>query len=479
MNGSPELSPDLNKELNATLLNSDSFKTDHSLQVVFIDKRISQWRHILNGGSNKKERVANTIADLLGEFDENGKNALLLFLRVLQDQEDSRSAFHHTLKRIADKLEQELQKIFPEKQEEKIILEIDELLVTLKLSDGQQFRSPNRLNREQLKQKNRLTPLQYGQQLFQGVIHTQRYDPNVPSTYDGYLLARQKAQNKIGLQLHTSVRSAVYLDEWEYLADGDEPLALREFAPFYRLQKFELTSPLISSRPINFLFILSSPTDLPTLPTPLNRLTPLNLALERQIIQEAMVPLVRSSLATYQILDNPTLEMINSCLKPQANPANNVHILHLVAHGIKTQADFVVALTDQTGCYAPAVIDEFTHAVAIGSDLRLVTLATCLSGAANQDPDAMGVFQSLATKLVQPTKGVPAVIAMQRNLPIWAAQRFTQKFYADLARTGQVDKAMAATRHDLYTQEPDGWSWGIPMLILGQQAATLFHPSSF
>jgi MoxR-like ATPase len=59
---------------------------------------------------------------------------------------------------------------------------------------------------------------------------------------------------------------------------------------------------------------------------------------------------------------------------------------------------------------------------------------------------------------------------MQEKLPFSTSQLFMQSFYDDLARSGRVDMALAATRQTIYSREDGAASvWGIPVLFLSSQ----------
>ena len=68
---------------------------------------------------------------------------------------------------------------------------------------------------------------------------------------------------------------------------------------------------------------------------------------------------------------------------------------------------------------------------------------------------------------------IPAVIAMQDEVKVETAQLFTQYFYDDLARTGRVDTAMAATRFAIYQNNDTAWQWGIPVLFMSTDEGQL------
>ena len=109
-----------------------------------------------------------------------------------------------------------------------------------------------------------------------------------------------------------------------------------------------------------------------------------------------------------------------------------------------------------------------------GTQLRLVVLVACRSALSSQRETLRGLGPSLVQA------GIPAVIAMQDDLPIPAARRFNRALYQQLARSGQVDMALAATRISMlwYEREEGGPSgtWAIPALFLSTRDGGLFDP---
>jgi hypothetical protein len=64
---------------------------------------------------------------------------------------------------------------------------------------------------------------------------------------------------------------------------------------------------------------------------------------------------------------------------------------------------------------------------------------------------------------------------MQEQVNFDTAQRFSQYFYEDLARSGRVDMAMAATRLSLYEDTgAEIGAWGIPALFMSTDDGELF-----
>ena len=211
----------------------------------------------------------------------------------------------------------------------------------------------------------------------------------------------------------------------------------------------------------------------------LRSLQPLNVQLERNIIAQAMESLVKNGLATYEIISGEETPVTLAAL--QAKLQDKWHVLHLLAHGgfiiprnATDTGEYKLIFENQARNHEYISAPDFNAAM-FKSDLRLIVLAACQSGNLNQDRahEKGEAFRTLAPLLVE--KGVPAVIAMQQDLTLSAAQVFTQRFYGDLARSGRIDMALAATRHDLWTLDRESSTWAIPMLVMGQHDAKLFN----
>lgn len=66
-----------------------SLQTQASMRLLFRDKRIILWRDIVPDTTNLETRVDFLIDDLLGRANEEGQNALVLFLLVVSDNEET------------------------------------------------------------------------------------------------------------------------------------------------------------------------------------------------------------------------------------------------------------------------------------------------------------------------------------------------------------------------------------------------------
>lgn len=105
---SESISPVLYSQLRDTLLNCGTFTTDQELRSLFVDSRIRPWRDLIPSAPSPASRV-EAIVDLLhNKYRNTQENALVLFLHVLLDRNDSNTSCHQNLAKIANELTVEL-----------------------------------------------------------------------------------------------------------------------------------------------------------------------------------------------------------------------------------------------------------------------------------------------------------------------------------------------------------------------------------
>ncbi|HEV3259350.1 MAG TPA: CHAT domain-containing protein [Gemmataceae bacterium] len=139
--------------------------------------------------------------------------------------------------------------------------------------------------------------------------------------------------------------------------------------------------------------------------------------------------------AYVRILNVGSLDEIRRALQEQS-----YHVLHLSGHGNAGVLD----LEDEDGHRAPVTAGELANAIRdSGNRISLVFLASCLSGAGNQET------ASLAQGLLQ--QNVPAVMAMQTSVTDTYATQLAAAFYANLASSERplASRALALARQQL------------------------------
>src|SRR6185436_13621457 len=153
-------------------------------------------------------------------------------------------------------------------------------------------------------------------------------------------------------------------------------------------------------------------------------------------------------------------------------------LLHFFGHGLTRNGGSALVLEDEQG-RAQFVGEELLAEAFLGvHGLCLVTLVACHGGA----PSSPDPFSGLAGRLVE--RGLPAVIAMRREVRVDRALLFTQHLYRHIAQTGRTDAAVNEARQQLYLAEPRGIEWSSPVLYsrladgrlwIAQEKTSLLH----
>jgi hypothetical protein len=107
----------------------------------------------------------------------------------------------------------------------------------------------------------------------------------------------------------------------------------------------------------------------------------------------------------------------------------------------------------------------------------LIVLASCQSAGQGQvvEPGEIktsdeGALAALGPKLA--TAGVPSVVAMQDNITMRTVEQFMPVFFQELARDGQLERAMALARSAVY---PTCSDWWVPVLFSRLRDGLLFR----
>jgi len=99
------LSADLKKQLTTVLTDCPQFAMERQFQAMFVDRRIIPWRNRLPQADSIQGRVEVVISELYNQYNRDGKNALVLFLQVLQDGFDSMDALNEQLGYLVEELQ--------------------------------------------------------------------------------------------------------------------------------------------------------------------------------------------------------------------------------------------------------------------------------------------------------------------------------------------------------------------------------------
>jgi len=153
------------------------------------------------------------------------------------------------------------------------------------------------------------------------------------------------------------------------------------------------------------------------------------------------------------------------------------HVVHLIAHGTyKPGADggpghSALLLESADGSFERVEDHQLASSWLAAEPVpRLVYLAACES-AARADTD-FGVFAGLGSLLVQ--AGVPAVVAMQDQVPMDLSTGLTRRFFQSLLVHGLIDRALSEARWLL--AESGSADWSIPVLYMRTRDGQLLAP---
>ncbi|HEY2293845.1 MAG TPA: CHAT domain-containing protein [Thermoanaerobaculia bacterium] len=294
-----------------------------------------------------------------------------------------------------------------------------------------------------------LEPEAYGRELFDAVF------PPGSELREGLreaILAaeREKRRLRFLLNLATNLPEWVHALYWELLNDFGRHLALARspdtaFSRYLGVRQAPGAPTTLRPR---LLCVVAAPSDLARF----------GLAEIRrdEVAHRLEAPFgMLAEAADIEVLEPPaTLER----LRQRLMTGGGFHLLHFFGHGHNRNGISALVLEDEQG-RAKFVEEELLAEVFLGvHSLRLITLIACHGGApSSQDP-----FSGLAGRLVQ--RGVPAVIAMRREVSVETAHLFTNHLYTHIAETGRADAAVNEARQQLYLADPQGIAWSSPVL---------------
>ncbi|MEN9934789.1 MAG: hypothetical protein RLZZ387_1368 [Chloroflexota bacterium] len=256
-----------------------------------------------------------------------------------------------------------------------------------------------------------------------------------------------------GLRLRLTAPPAeagVHAMPWEFLYDPDQgPLALLD-APVVRYLPQQDRIPSLAA-PLPLKVLLSAAQ------------TPPPAEVERELAA------VQEALATRPGLVEVTVEPHLTTAKLQRLLREGFHIWHFVGHGASGDAGGTLLFEDVFGEAEPVSALQL-NVMLNRSGLRLVVLDACGSGELATDS-----FRAVAPALIRAQ--VPAVVAMQFQVPEEATRAFAAEFYRVLAEALPIDACVTEGRRAVMNvtglRRPD---WGIPVIYTRAPDGRLFEP---
>lgn len=152
-------------------------------------------------------------------------------------------------------------------------------------------------------------------------------------------------------------------------------------------------------------------------------------------------------------------------------------ILYIVAHGALIKGEPHIWLEADDGT---ASVVSGRDLVAGMSDIkvrpRLAVLASCQSaGSSSEEATGSddGSLAALGPRLAE--AGIPSVLAMQGNVTMGTVSNFMPVFFSELQRDGQIDRALAVARREVF-ERPDWW---MPVLFMRLKSGRIWYVPGF
>jgi WD40 repeat protein len=359
--------------------------------------------------------------------------------------------------------------------------------VEAELDDGSRFTGGRlRLDREALLAVE-LDPKAYGLLLFNAL-----FAGDIRRAYDkatgiaevqsgGRLRVRLWVDNE-AVELHALAWERLY-----HLYRGRAvPLTTSTLTPFSRYTSLEMRDPPpVSETPVRMAIAVSNPLDLP------GGLQPVDTTAEIEILRQALSDLQREGKLQVTLLPGRAglapemqkkLEASGWQIAEGVTDLDNLvrlmtgaHIFHFIGHGhfrrkSEHGAGQAALFLEKADGRWEAVRDDVivSTLTSAGTLPHLIFLVACES--ATRDAKAESPFVGLGPKLVQ--TGVPAVVAMQAQVPIQLAQQLSGEFYRRLVEHGEVDQALNQARLAVFDHERI--EWAIPVLFMRMKRGKLF-----
>ncbi|HVK25993.1 MAG TPA: CHAT domain-containing protein [Actinokineospora sp.] len=260
-------------------------------------------------------------------------------------------------------------------------------------------------------------------------------------------------EDPIHVRLHIDGPGRFHAIRWELLRDPITglPIATNSTVLFSRYLSGSDWRPVPVRKagdPVA-LAVVAAPSDLADYAPGGRELAPVDSAGE--------IDRAKKALAGYrtEVLSNATLTAITARLQ---DPDDPIDVLYLVAHGALTDDVPLLFLETADGKADPVdarrLVEAFQH---LETKPTLAMLMSCRS-APTASTDS-GALAALGPRLA--AAGIAAVVAMQGDVTMASAQTFAERFFAEFADDGVVDRAVAVAR-GVIRNRPDWW---VPVLF--------------
>jgi hypothetical protein len=142
-------------------------------------------------------------------------------------------------------------------------------------------------------------------------------------------------------------------------------------------------------------------------------------------------------------------------------------ILYLVCHGTYIRQQPYVLFDNESGDKGILIsgVELATRISELDNLPRMVVLASCESAGKT----ASQAYNALGPRLAE--AGVPAVVAMMGAVPVPLVEKFMPRFFEEINRHGQIDRAMAVAR-GVVRDDPSYWR---PVLFMRLKTGRLWY----
>lgn len=272
---------------------------------------------------------------------------------------------------------------------------------------------------------------------------------------DVYVRSRGALGDGEGLRLRLNIpaaAAAVGALPWEFLYDPERgPLALLDAPVVRHLPQQDRIPTLAAPLPLRVLLTAAQ--------------TPPPTEIERELVA------VQSALERLGKQVQVTVEPHLTAAKLQDRLREGFHIWHFVGHGgfAPDGTTGRLLLEDEMG--DPEPISSLQLGIMLDrSNVRLVVLDACSAGQLAIDP-----LRSIAPALVRAQ--IPAVVAMQFQVPEEATRAFAGAFYRALADAFPIDFCVTEGRRAVMNVSGLGRAdWGVPVIYTRAEDGRLFDP---
>lgn len=277
----------------------------------------------------------------------------------------------------------------------------------------------------------------------------------VRDAYNASLGRATERGKKLCIRLRTD--NALSSVPWELLTEPTTkgPMCLDPRLALFRYPAVGVAPKKLQvRRPLRVLFFSASPGDLPSL----------QLGLERQKLEAALDGPVKKGLVELHFVEGQSRDDLRRALAGRA-----FHGLHFSGHGDfdPEKGEGYLMFTGAAGRAERVYASDLARDLAVRGALRLVVLNAC-HGATTAAHD---MFTSVGAKLE--TVGIPAVVAMQREISDEAAIRFSEAFYDGALgeKMLPIDEAVREGRIAIGHVDAE---WATPVLYLRATDGRLF-----